>query len=64
MRWMQTLSNAIDFLARAVALDRAITEGRMTPEEQAAAVRVFLHPPRQDEVSPRHEADPSAAPAW
>lgn len=64
MPWMQSLSNALDFLSRAVALDHAITEGRMTPEEQAAAVRAFLLAPRTDKVSPRNNTDHSTAPAW
>lgn len=63
MSWLQTLSDAVDFLTRAAALDRAIFEGRMTPEEQAAAVREFLLTPPRRAVSAHPAQDPALAPA-
>ena len=42
MSWFQALSDTIDFLSRAASLSRAVSERRMTPEEQSAAVREFL----------------------
>lgn len=63
MSWLQTLSDAVDFLTRAAALDRAIFEGRMTPEEQSAAVREFLLAPPRRAVPARPTQEPVFAPA-
>lgn len=42
MSWFHSLSDTIDFLSNAASLSRAVSERRMTAEEQSAAVREFL----------------------